>query len=101
MSVSAIDFQLRALPADVLPRFFKMLTEVLKTKKNFDLVQAYLAAAIKIHRATLWLGEENGEDELAKVLEELSTEEECIWSDYDQVMVENASVTLWVKNALL
>uniref|UniRef100_A0A1I7XVK5 WD_REPEATS_REGION domain-containing protein n=1 Tax=Heterorhabditis bacteriophora TaxID=37862 RepID=A0A1I7XVK5_HETBA len=29
MSVSAIDFQLRSMPADVLPNFFKMLIEVL------------------------------------------------------------------------
>ncbi|EPB75588.1 hypothetical protein ANCCEY_05322 [Ancylostoma ceylanicum] len=103
MSVSAIDFQLRTLPADLLPKFFKMLTEVLKTRKDFDLVQAYLATAMKIHRSTLWRkeGDEKGADELTSVLEELSLEEERIWSQYDQVIVENAAVTQWVKNALI
>ncbi|KIH61397.1 hypothetical protein ANCDUO_08334 [Ancylostoma duodenale] len=103
MSVSAIDFQLRTLPADLLPKFFKMLTEVLKTRKDFDLVQAYLATAMKIHRSTLWRkeGDEKEADELTNVLEELSLQEERIWSEYDQVIVENAAVTQWVKNALI
>ncbi|KAK6058987.1 Utp21 specific WD40 associated domain protein [Cooperia oncophora] len=103
MSVSAIDFQLRTLPADLLPKFFKMLTEVLKTRKDFELVQAYMATAIKIHRSSLWKKEDQSEgvDELVKVLEELSIEEERVWSDYDQTMVQNAAVAQWVKNALL
>ncbi|RCN48975.1 Utp21 specific WD40 associated domain protein [Ancylostoma caninum] len=103
MSVSAIDFQLRTLPADLLPKFFKMLAEVLKTRKDFDLVQAYLATAMKIHRSTLWRkeGDKKEADELTNVLEELSLEEERIWSEYDQVIVENAAVTHWVKNALI
>ncbi|XGW26627.1 hypothetical protein V3C99_007325 [Haemonchus contortus] len=103
MSVSAIDFQLRTLPADLLPRFFRMLTEALKTRKDFELVQAYLATTMKIHRSSLWKNEDQNEgvDELAQVLEELSIEEERVWSDYDQVMVQNAAVAQWVKNALL
>nr|CDJ82244.1 WD40 repeat and Small-subunit processome domain containing protein [Haemonchus contortus] len=103
MSVSAIDFQLRTLPVDLLPKFFRMLTEALKTRKDFELVQAYLATAMKIHRSSLWKNENQteGVDELAEVLEELSIEEERVWSDYDQVMVQNAAVAQWVKNALL
>ncbi|CAJ0595033.1 unnamed protein product [Cylicocyclus nassatus] len=93
MSVSAIDFQLRSLPTDVLPNFLKMLKEVLKTRKDFDLVQAYLATFLKIHRSTLWRKEDDdrGED-LSEVLEELSALEECVWADYEQVLVENAAV---------
>nr|CDJ91112.1 WD40 repeat and Small-subunit processome domain containing protein [Haemonchus contortus]CDJ91115.1 WD40 repeat and Small-subunit processome domain containing protein [Haemonchus contortus] len=103
MSVSAIDFQLRTLPVDLLPKFFRMLTEALKTRKDFELVQAYLATAMKIHRSSLWKNEDQteGVDELAEVLEELSIEEERVWSDYDQVIVQNAAVAQWVKNALL
>lgn len=104
MSVSAIDFQLRTLPVDLLPKFFKMLSEMLKTRKDFELVQAYLATAIKIHRLALWQSDSENPsqvDELTTVLEELSLEEERVWSDYDQVMVQNAAVAQWVKNALL
>ncbi|KAK6032670.1 WD domain, G-beta repeat protein [Ostertagia ostertagi] len=76
---------------------------VLKTRKDFELVQAYMATAIKIHRSSLWKneGQSKETDELLKVLEELSVEEEHVWSDYDQVMVQNAAVAQWVKNALL
>ncbi|KAK5965407.1 WD repeat-containing protein 36 [Trichostrongylus colubriformis] len=103
MSVSAIDFQLRTLPVELLPKFFKMLTEVLRTRKDFELVQAYMATAIKIHRSSLWKKDDQSEgvDELMKALEELSVEEEHVWLDYDQVMVQNAAVAQWVKNALL
>uniref|UniRef100_A0A0K0DP03 Utp21 domain-containing protein n=1 Tax=Angiostrongylus cantonensis TaxID=6313 RepID=A0A0K0DP03_ANGCA len=103
MSVSAIDFQLRTLSADLLPKFFKMLTEVLKTRRDFDLVQAYLAASIKIHRSSLWRSDEGDKevDELLKTLEDLSLEEEFGWSNYDQIMVENAAVAQWIKNALI
>ncbi|VDL79731.1 unnamed protein product [Nippostrongylus brasiliensis] len=103
MSLSAIDFQLKTLPEDLLPKFFRMLTEVLKTRQNFELVQAYMATAMKIHRCALWRRESGDEkvDELTAVLEELSIEEDRIWSDYDEVMVQNTAVAQWVKNALL
>lgn len=81
-----------------------MLSEMLKTRKDFELVQAYLATAIKIHRLALWQSDSENPsqvDELTTVLEELSLEEERVWSDYDQVMVQNAAVAQWVKNALL
>lgn len=99
---------------------------MLKTRKDFELVQAYLATAIKIHRCVnkieagspkglidvlnipyrlaLWQSDSENPsqvDELTTVLEELSLEEERVWSDYDQVMVQNAAVAQWVKNALL
>ncbi|ETN70288.1 Utp21 specific WD40 associated domain protein [Necator americanus] len=103
MSVSAIDFQLRTLPAVLLTKFFKMLTEILKTRRDFDLVQAYLATALKIHRSALWQEEDDAREaeQLTNALEELSLEQERIWSEYDKVMVENAAVTQWVKNALI
>ncbi|KJH51737.1 Utp21 specific WD40 associated domain protein [Dictyocaulus viviparus] len=104
MSVSAIDFQIRTLPVDLLPKFFLMLTEVLKGRRDFELVQAYLATSIRIHRSSLWYGHEdkteNG-DELSNVLQDLYMEITHAWSNYDEIMVENAAVAQWIKNALI
>ncbi|VDM58338.1 unnamed protein product [Angiostrongylus costaricensis] len=89
---------------DVFSCLKKMsVSAVLKTRRDFDLVQAYLAASIKIHRSSLWRSDEGDKevDELLKILEDLSLEEEFGWSNYDQIMVENAAVAQWIKNALV
>ncbi|KAJ1374073.1 hypothetical protein KIN20_036666 [Parelaphostrongylus tenuis] len=80
-----------------------MLTEVLRNRRDFDLVQAYLATSIRIHRSTLWRSDKGDKevDELLKTIEDLSLEEESVWSGYDQIMLENAAVAQWIKNALV
>uniref|UniRef100_A0A1I7XV80 Utp21 domain-containing protein n=1 Tax=Heterorhabditis bacteriophora TaxID=37862 RepID=A0A1I7XV80_HETBA len=69
-------------------------------RSDFELVQSYLATAIKIHRSQLWIGNSNN-DSLLDILEELLSVEDEIWSNYDQVIVENSAVVQWIKNALL
>ncbi|VDK69257.1 unnamed protein product [Litomosoides sigmodontis] len=54
MSISTIDFQIRVLPERALSGFLKMLLTVLKTHCDFELVQAYLAAFLKINRSKIW-----------------------------------------------
>lgn len=98
MSLSAIDFQLRSLPIDVLSQFFKMLLEVIKSRSDFELAQSYMSAAIRIHRSVLWNSED---DELSSVLEKLSLEVDEAWSPLDDLLNDNAAVVQWVKNALL
>ncbi|CAI4229608.1 unnamed protein product [Auanema sp. JU1783] len=98
MSISTIDFQIRSLPANVLPNFFRMILEVLKTNQDFDLAQSYMGAAIRIHRNSLWSA---GDESLTKVLEELSLEQEKEWTPYEEILTNNASVVQWVKNALI
>ncbi|CAJ0952393.1 unnamed protein product, partial [Mesorhabditis belari] len=74
--------------------------EVLKTRKNFDLVQAYLASAMKIHRSVFWKKDDES-PEMTEILEELSRTQDEAWAELDQLMVKNASVIQWAKNALL
>lgn len=71
----------------------------MKTRKEYDLVQAYLASAIKIHRATLWSSDTPVT--LDSVIEELSQELEKSWTPFEEAMTENAAIIQWVKNALL
>ncbi|KAM3728305.1 ATP-binding cassette sub-family F member [Dirofilaria immitis] len=57
MSISTIDFQIHILPERALNSFLKMLLIVLKNHRDFELVQAYLAAFLKINRNKLWTAE--------------------------------------------
>ena len=118
MSLSAIDFQIRALNPQTLPIFFRMLLEVnerhqiplnphndfqvLKTKNNFELVQAYAATALKTHRSIVWNAtDETEHQELSEVLEEMVKYQRDSWNEMENLFVENMAVVQWIKNALL
>ncbi|CAD6195675.1 unnamed protein product [Caenorhabditis auriculariae] len=98
-SVSAIDFEIRNLSPRVLPLFLRMLLEVLKTRRDFELVQAYLATALKIHRREFWANDSN--EEMSSALEELAAEQTAAWREYESLLLHDTAVVLWVKNALL
>ncbi|PIC32318.1 hypothetical protein B9Z55_012692 [Caenorhabditis nigoni] len=107
MNLSGIDFQIRSLNPKTLPIFFRMLLEVLKTKKNFELVQSYAVTALKTHRSIVW-STKNGDDvaspedeELTEVLEEFYKYEKENWNELEDLFVENMAVVQWIKNALL
>ncbi|CAI5447747.1 unnamed protein product [Caenorhabditis angaria] len=102
MSLTAIDFQIRSLATTVLATFFRMLLEVLKTKRDFELAQAYLTTAIKIHRTEIWKkSDETNDDELDEVLQLLSEAQNQSWNQYEELMIEDMAVVQWIKNALL
>lgn len=103
MSLSAIDFQIRTLNPKTIPIFFRMLLEVLKTKTNFELVQAYAATATKIHRTIMWNASEGASEheELTEVLEEMAQVQMESWNEMENLFVENMAVVQWIKNALL
>ncbi|EGT53710.1 hypothetical protein CAEBREN_23389 [Caenorhabditis brenneri] len=102
MSLSAIDFQIRNLNPITLPVFFRMLLEVLKTKRNFDLVEAYTTTAIKTHRTLLWKATDEPEhEELTEVLEEMNKIHTETWNEMEGLFVENMAVVQWIKNALI
>ncbi|EFO97947.1 hypothetical protein CRE_15003 [Caenorhabditis remanei] len=102
MSLSAIDFQIRDLNPQTLPIFFRMLLEVLKTKNNFELVQAYAATALKTHRSIVWNATDEPEhQELSEVLEEMAKYQRDSWNEMENLFVENMAVVQWIKNALL
>ncbi|CAB3409631.1 unnamed protein product [Caenorhabditis bovis] len=100
MSVSAIDFQIRSMTPTVFSAFFRMFAEVLKTRRDFELVQSYMATAIKIHRTKLW-SNEDGNDELQEVLGELMRLQLNAWGEYEDLLMEDTAVVQWIKNALL
>jgi hypothetical protein len=55
MSLSGLDFQFRLLEDTVeLTQFLAMLIAILETKRDFDLVQSYLATFLNIHHEQLW-----------------------------------------------
>lgn len=72
----------------------------MKTRTDFDLVQSYLAAFIKIHRAELW-GSEIEDKNLPLLIDELSLECDRAWQPLDDVLIDNAAVIQWIKNALI
>ena len=55
MSMSGIDTEIRSLngPSE-LAQFLAMLIAILQTRRNFDLVQSYMATFLNIHYEALW-----------------------------------------------
>ncbi|VDN40803.1 unnamed protein product [Gongylonema pulchrum] len=100
MSISSIDFQIRILPQRALTSFLKMLLVVLRSHRDFELVQSYLAAFLRIHRNKLWTSDAEAED-LEKTLDELRNELRSSWERMDQLLLDNASMIQWIKTALL
>ncbi|VDN31769.1 unnamed protein product [Gongylonema pulchrum] len=100
MSISSIDFQIRILPQRALTSFLKMLLVVLRSHRDFELVQAYLAAFLRIHRNKLWTSDAETEN-LEKTLDELRNELRSSWERMDQLLLDNASMIQWIKTALL
>jgi U3 small nucleolar RNA-associated protein 21 len=61
MSLSALDFQIRLLNGPMeLAKFLKLLITISETRREFDLVQSYLATFLNIHHEQLWTIEEEG-----------------------------------------
>uniref|UniRef100_A0A8R1HTU6 WD_REPEATS_REGION domain-containing protein n=1 Tax=Caenorhabditis japonica TaxID=281687 RepID=A0A8R1HTU6_CAEJA len=50
MTLSAIDFQIRSLDLESVSLLLRMLLVVLKSRKQFELVEAYLLVTLKLHR---------------------------------------------------
>jgi len=84
-SLASIDFQIRALNGAKLGQFVSMLIAVLEIRKDFDLIQSYMAAFLNIHRENLWKGrkgeggrrkKQDEEEENLSVDEKLGKDEE-------------------------
>ncbi|GMR47873.1 hypothetical protein PMAYCL1PPCAC_18068, partial [Pristionchus mayeri] len=101
MSLSAIDFQIRTLSPDVITPFLRMLLSALKMHEDFDLVQAYLATLIKVHRTHLWSEGEDLNDETGEVLSEILEGVEEVWSRMDQPFIQTSSIVAFAKSALV
>lgn len=55
LSLSTLDFQIRALSSPLqLAKFVEMLVAQLETRRDFDLVQSWMAAFLNIHHQALW-----------------------------------------------
>lgn len=77
-----------------------MLLVILRSHRDFELVQSYLAAFLKIHRSKLWTSSTEGVD-LDKTLGDLRDELKNSWEELDRLLLDNASVIQWIKTALL
>ncbi|VDM39838.1 unnamed protein product [Toxocara canis] len=118
MNISSIDFQIRALPQkaslfstnfllrsfiadrEALLPFMRMLLTTLRTGRDFELVQSYLATCLKIHRDLLWTCD--SEDvELSVVLDELLQEQKRLWTTLGELFADNSAIIQWTKSALV
>ena len=54
-SLASIDFQIKALNSELnLSKFLEMLIAILETRRDFDLIQSYLATFLNIHHENIW-----------------------------------------------
>lgn len=77
-----------------------MLLTVLRNHRDFELVQAYLAAFLKINRNKLWVSCIK-DDDLDRTLGEVNDELKKSWEEIDRLMLHNATLLQWIKTALL
>uniref|UniRef100_A0A914ME02 Small-subunit processome Utp21 domain-containing protein n=1 Tax=Meloidogyne incognita TaxID=6306 RepID=A0A914ME02_MELIC len=123
-SLASIDFQIRALNGAKLGQFVSMLIAVLEIRKDFDLIQSYMAAFLNIHRENLWKGRKGGgrrkkgEDEenlsvdeklekdeeqnvLLKNLQRLLELQKIVVKEIQPIFDQNISITSFTKSALI
>lgn len=77
-----------------------MLIIELRSRRNYELVQSYLATFLKEHRNKLWNADDFNEN-LASTLEELRNELCSSWDDLNTLLISNCTVLQWLKSALL
>ncbi|GMS95549.1 hypothetical protein PENTCL1PPCAC_17724, partial [Pristionchus entomophagus] len=100
-SLSAIDFQIRTLSPDVITAFLRMLLSALKMHEDFDLVQAYLATLIKVHRGYLWSEGDDLTDETGDIMSEILEGVQTVWKRMDEPFIETSSIVAFAKSALV
>ncbi|KAL7072309.1 hypothetical protein ACQ4LE_008436 [Meloidogyne hapla] len=119
-SLASIDFQIRALNRAKLGQFVAMLIAVLETRRDFDLIQSYMAAFLNIHRENIWKNERRekrrGKEENLSVDEKLEKDEQNVLlknlqrllelqknvvKEIQPIFDQNISITSFTKSALI
>ena len=88
LSPSAVDFEFRTLPendTDVMVGVIKMFTTQLESKRNFEVLQAYLRLFLNVHSEALI---RNGAD-MAAALEKLLSVQNEAWSGLEDLIHTN------------
>lgn len=99
---SAIETELRALSPDmggdvgVMKSFLKMISCILKSKRDFDLAQAYLALFLKLHLRLI-----SDEPELMEEAERVSAQLEETWMCIQTLLNQSICLLSYIKSALL
>ncbi|XP_051958098.1 WD repeat-containing protein 36 [Xyrauchen texanus] len=99
---SAIETEIRALSPDmggdvrVMQSFLKMIISILRSKRDFDLAQAYLALFLKLHLRCI--AEEPQLMEEAQRVSELLQE---MWISVQTILNQNICLLSYIKSALL
>lgn len=99
---SAIETELRALSPDMggdvgtMKSFLKMISCILKSKRDFDLAQAYLALFLKLHLRLI-----SDEPELMEEAERVSAQLEETWMCIQTLLNQSICLLSYIKSALL
>jgi len=99
MGPSAIDFQIRSIDAqEGMLQFIRMLCNVLETRRDFELVQSYMATFFNAHVGELWTVVD---DDLTQELERLLGLQGEAWTGVQDLLDSNASLVQWIRSALV
>uniref|UniRef100_A0A674BFB8 WD repeat domain 36 n=1 Tax=Salmo trutta TaxID=8032 RepID=A0A674BFB8_SALTR len=102
MGLSGIDAELRGLAPDmggdvsVLQDFLKMMANMLNSKRDFDLAQAYLALFLKLHLRLI-----TQEPELMEEAYRVSEKLEEMWTSMQTLFNQSLCLLSYTKSALL
>ena len=79
-----------------------MLLIMTKSKRDFELVQAYLSTCLIAHGKSLWTKIPREEaSALDELLAALHNEVKSAWDSVDTLVKENTAMIKWVSSALL
>ena len=99
---SAIEIELTSLAPegggsqDVMIKFLKLVLSVLKSRKNFEAVQAYLGLFLKLHSDVVL-----EDSEMIKVIAEIEIEQEKSWNDLKGQLTSSAALVAFYKSSLV
>lgn len=99
MGPSAIDIELRSLSIEMggsislLEKFLQFILNLLMTKANFELANAYLALLLNIHGDTI-----SQESDLIHVLEQIKEIQSLAWSNLKLRINKNICLVSYLKS---
>lgn len=112
LTAGQLDFELRALTAFELEEegynkqkltpaclhLLLLFTEQLRRKTDFELVHAYLAAFLKLHRTELWSA---SDDQSRVILQELQSLVTDGWKRLNDDVTYDMTVLQWLRSAIV
>ena len=99
---SAIEIELTSLAPEgggsqeLMVKFLRLVLSVLKSRKNFEAIQAYLGLFLKLHSDVIL-----EDSEMIKIIDEIEVEQEKSWNDLRGQLTSSSALVAFYKSSLV